>query len=234
MRNNLYDRKNNKRIFPQCCLFIYFYSSIYRLLWNEMPFHDEFVRHGGVKKIIEILVRHTKSNKDEEKSPPETMSIVEKCPVERERVQFMEDHIRFLESINSRAFDREIIKKSKPADDNFTVKARKDLHDFLYEILRGLQAFTNGNSQRVIFDVIITNAFERIQLIVFVLQFYENEQGCSCIVFLAKHDSPFRSQALKILSNLSKSQSSNQFLSRADAVTTACHLMTMDDLGKLF
>lgn len=65
-----------------------------------------------------------------------------------------------------------------------------------------------------------------------IFQFYIDAPGCSCIVYFAKADSPFRTLCLKILSNLSKSQNSTDFLRSADAVTTACSLITNQNLGK--
>lgn len=64
-----------------------------------------------------------------------------------------------------------------------------------------------------------------------IFQFYIDAPGCSCIVFFAKADSPFRTLCLKILSNLSKSQNSPDFLRSADAITTACSLITNQNLG---
>lgn len=58
------------------------------------------------------------------------------------------------------------------------------------------------------------------------------EFGCHCIVYFARHDSPFREQSLKILSNLSRSGHSIEHLSKADAVNAACKLITHKDLSK--
>lgn len=120
-----------------------------RLLWNEMPFYDEFVRHDGVKKIISILVRHSKVEQPTVAHKP----VVEKTSDER-RLVFMEEHISFMESVNSKAFDREIMMVERAADDSFELhENNKDLHDLFSEILRSLQTITNGLSIRVIFDV---------------------------------------------------------------------------------
>lgn len=121
-----------------------------RLLWNEMPFYDEFVRHDGVKKIISILVRHSKIEHPTLANKP----LAEKTSDERRRVVFMEEHISFMESVNSKAFDREIMMVDRPpAKDSFELHNNKDVHDLISEILRSLQTITNGLSMRVIFDV---------------------------------------------------------------------------------
>lgn len=122
-----------------------------RLLWNEMPFYDEFVRHEGVKKIIAILVRHSKI----EQKLVTTKPVTEKLTDERRRIVFMEEHISFMESVNSKAFDREIMMVDRPAaDECFELhQNNKDVHDLFAEILRSLQTITNGLSMRVIFDV---------------------------------------------------------------------------------
>lgn len=120
-----------------------------RLLWSEMPFYEEFIRHDGVKKIISILVRNSKTDQREPGK-----SIVEENADERARVDFMEEHIQFMESVNSKVFDREILKKTKPSNDTFEMQNNnKDLNDLFSEILRSLQTITNGQSLRVIFDV---------------------------------------------------------------------------------
>lgn len=122
-----------------------------RLLWNEMPFYDEFVRHEGVKKIITILVRHSQIEQQ-----PTEKSVVELCPEERGRVNFMEEHVAFMESVNSKVFDREILKKSTPqSESGFQLEngGSKELNDLFTEILRSLQTITNGQSLRVIYDV---------------------------------------------------------------------------------
>lgn len=49
--------------------------------------------------------------------------------------------------------------------------------------------------------------------------------------FCATASSPFRSQALKILSNLSKSNGNN-ILNEPDVITTACNLITSSELAK--
>lgn len=131
-----------------------------RLLWNEMPFYDEFVRHDGVKKIISILVRHSKV----EQKPAATSKPVV-VPDDRRRVVFMEEHISFMESVNSKAFDREIMMVERPADDSFQLHLdNKDVQDLFSEILRSLQNITNGLSMRVIFDVssrhILTSSYD--------------------------------------------------------------------------
>lgn len=122
-----------------------------RLLWNEMPFYDEFVRHDGVKKIISILVRHSII---EQKPTLANKPVPEKMSDERRRVVFLQEHISFMELVNSKAFDREIMMVEKPADECFELhQNNKDIHDLFSEILRSLQTITNGLSMRVIFDV---------------------------------------------------------------------------------
>ncbi|KAJ6637654.1 hypothetical protein Bhyg_10385 [Pseudolycoriella hygida] len=178
-----------------------------RLLWSEMPFYDEFNRYEGVKKMMRILVKLTKIE-----PTVVVKSIVENDPKEKERVDFMVQHIQFMESVNSSAFDKEIMKKAKPAEDTFALPESGLEKELLHEIFRCLQTITQGHSMRVIYD------------------FYVDAPGCSCIVFFAKADSPFRALCLKILSNLSKSQISIEFLRSADAITTACNLITSQSL----
>lgn len=140
-----------------------------RLLWNEMPFYDEFVRHDGVKKIISILVRHSKV---EQKPIVANKPLAEKISDERRRVAFMEEHISFMESVNSKAFDREIMMVEQPADDCFELhQNNKDVHDLFSEILRSLQTITNGLSMRVIFDVSSKNSFSFHLIYIFFFYF---------------------------------------------------------------
>lgn len=65
----------------------------------------------------------------------------------------------------------------------------------------------------------------------FHFQFYQNKHSCSCVSFCANAESSFRSHALKILSNLSKSNG-NTILNDSDVITTACSLITNSQLIK--
>lgn len=124
-----------------------------RLLWSEMPFNDEFVRSDGVEKILGILIEYTLV----EQKKPEPKSLVEENPYERERVEFMETHIQFMESINSRVFDHEILKKSKPVDDDaFRVPDDPEQYNLVMEILKCLETVTSVHSSlRIIYNVSI-------------------------------------------------------------------------------
>lgn len=120
-----------------------------RLLWSEMPFYDEFVRSDGVEKILDILVKHTKVEPKRE-----VQSIVEQYPYERERVEFMLSHIQMMESINSRVFDHEILKKSKPIDDDgFRIPTDPEQHNLFIEILKCLEVVTAVPTLRIIYNV---------------------------------------------------------------------------------
>lgn len=121
-----------------------------RLLWSEMPFYDEFVRSDGVEKILDILVKNTMV----EQSKPEVQSIVEQYPYERARVEFMLSNIQMMESINSRVFDHEILKKSKPVGcDGFQIPKEPEQHNLLAEILKCLEVVTAVPTLRIIYNV---------------------------------------------------------------------------------
>lgn len=113
-----------------------------------MPFNEDFSRYEGVKKIIRIMVKLTKLE-----TTVIVKSIVEKDPEEKARVDFMVQHIQFMESVNSKAFDREILKKAKPAENSFVLPEKESERELLHEIFRCLQTVTQGNSLRVIYDV---------------------------------------------------------------------------------
>lgn len=115
-----------------------------------MPFYEEFSRYEGVKKIIRIMVKLTKM----EPAPAAIVkSIVEKDPEQKARVDFMVQHIQLMESVNSNAFDREILKTTKPAEDVFVLPESDAEKELLHEIFRCLQTVTQGHSLRVIYDV---------------------------------------------------------------------------------
>lgn len=116
---------------------------VVRLLWNEMPFFHEFVHFDGIEKILNILVKNTKT---EAKIEP-TKSIVEQSTYEKERVEFMQTHIQCMERINSKAFDREILKTTKPPDeDTFKIPDAQDRKELVGELLRCLETLTANNS----------------------------------------------------------------------------------------
>lgn len=112
-----------------------------------MPFNEEFIRSDGIKKIIDIMVRITKVDEQTVKS------VVESNPMEKERVAFMEDHIKMMESINSAVFDQEILKKTKPMADIFKMPETKAELEFFTEVFRCLQVVTVGHSVRVLYSV---------------------------------------------------------------------------------
>lgn len=117
-----------------------------------MPFFDEFNRYEGLNKIIRIMVNLTKME-----PTVVVKSIVEKDPEEKARVDFMVQHIQFMESVNSNAFDREILKKAKPAEDAFVLPESKAEQELLHEIFRCLQTVTQGDSTRVVYAVCHTD-----------------------------------------------------------------------------
>lgn len=127
-----------------------------RLLWTEMAFYDEFVRSDGVEKILDILVKNTIV----EQNKREVKSLVEQNPYEKERVEFMETHIQMMESINSRVFDHEILKKSKPVDENgFQIPTDPEQHSLFMEILKCLEVVTTVPTLRIIYNVSVTYIF---------------------------------------------------------------------------
>lgn len=123
-----------------------------RLLWTELPFYEEFVRFDGVDKILGILL---KSTMIEQQAPDATKSITEQNPCEKERVDFMEQHIPFMESVNSRMFDHEILKKIKVPIEKFKIPQSQSQqeHDLFAEILKCLETVTNMPALRIVYNV---------------------------------------------------------------------------------
>lgn len=121
-----------------------------RLLWNEMPFYEEFVRFDGVDKILGILVKGTMVDRKIEA----VKSITEQNPYEKERVEFMETHIQFMESVNSKVFDYEILKTTKPAVvDIFQIPDSQEQRELLVEILKCLETVTSVPALRIVYNV---------------------------------------------------------------------------------
>lgn len=202
-----------------------------RLLWSEMPFYEEFVRFDGVDKILGILLRGTAI---EENAGDATKSITEQNPSEKVRVEFMEEHIPFMESVNSKVFDLEILKKIKTPIGKFKIPESQSQQecDLFAELLKCLETVTNMPALRIVYNVSGAATMQSSRTTIFSFfrfQFYQNKDSSSCITFCANAESPYRAHALKILSNLSKSSGKN-ILNEADAVTTACHLITAQTL----
>lgn len=122
-----------------------------RLLWNEMPFSEEFLRYDGVSKILIVLLHSTmiKTNIEVGKS------ITEQNTYERDRVQFMEKHIPIMETMNSRVFDNEMSKTIKPPMENFEIPDDAEKNELVAEILRCLETVTNVAAIQIIYSVII-------------------------------------------------------------------------------
>lgn len=122
-----------------------------RLLWSEMPFCDDFVQSDGMEKILSILVKHTMV----ERQKQESKSLVEQSPYERGRVEFMETNIEIMETINSRVFDHEILKKTKPMDDDgFRIPNDLEQQNLITETLKCLETVTGIQPTiRIIYNV---------------------------------------------------------------------------------
>lgn len=117
-----------------------------------MPFYEEFIRFDGVDKILVILVRGTKV----EIQTDLPKSIVEQNAYEKERVEFMQTHIQCMERINSKAFDKEILKTARPLpEDEFEIPTAKDQKELVSEILRCLETITvtNVTAYRILYNV---------------------------------------------------------------------------------
>lgn len=202
-----------------------------RLLWSETPFLNEFVHSDGVEKILGIMIKYTMV----EQQKKEMKSLVEQSPYERNRVEFMETHIPIMETINSRVFDQEILKKNKPVDeDGFQIPEDSEQHNLLIEILKCLEVVTSSNSNlHIIYNVkwTISIKMESTLHFYFCFQFTRIQNSGSCITFFARGDSPYRAHSLRILSNLAKSHGQS-ILNSADAMTTVCNLITATDLKK--
>lgn len=181
-----------------------------RLLWKETTFHRDFIRADGVDKILKILIEHTMV----ETKRPAAQSIVEQCPEERIRVNFMETHIPVMETVNSHVFDCEILKKVKPViDDTFRVPTRPDQFGLIVEIIKCLEVITN------------------MPMLTIIRSFNNNPQSASCITFIARNESDHRTHAMRVLSNLSR-LNDKHILNDADTMTTACDLLTAPNLEK--
>lgn len=127
---------------------------VVRLLWNEMPFYEEFIRFDGVDKILAILVRSTKV----EIQTDLPKSIVEQNAYEKERVEFMKTYIPGMERFNSKTFDQEILKTARPPpEDEFQIPTAKDQKELVSEILRCLETITvtNVTAYRILYNVSI-------------------------------------------------------------------------------
>lgn len=139
-----------------------------RLLWNEMPFYEEFVRFDGVDKILIILVSSTMIERQIEPNK----SIVEQNTQEKERVEFMETHIQFMESVNSKVFDHEILKTTKlPAEDAFKIPEKSEEKELFAEILRCLETVTNMPALRIVYNVNLVNSFSSLFTKTFIFSF---------------------------------------------------------------
>lgn len=115
-----------------------------------MQFYEEFVRFDGVDKILGILVKSTMV----ERKPDAAKSIVEQNSYEKGRVQFMATHIQIMESVNSKVFDHEILKTTKPpVEDAFKIPEVQDLQELFLEILRCLETVTNIPALRIVYNV---------------------------------------------------------------------------------
>lgn len=121
-----------------------------RLFWNDASFQKDFIGADGVVKMLKILIDYTLVDPRK----PAAKSIVEESTEERNRVDFMEMHIRAMEAVNSHVFDCEILKRVKPVvDDTFRIPSQADEYSLTGEILKCLEGVTNVPSIPIFFNV---------------------------------------------------------------------------------
>lgn len=127
-----------------------------RLLWSEMPFYEEFVRYDGVDKILGILLRSTMLA---ESASDAIKSITEQNPCEKLRVEFMEEHIPCMESVNSKVFDQEIMKKIKVPIGKFNIPEgqSQEERDLFAQLLKCLETVTNMPAVRIVRNVSVAH-----------------------------------------------------------------------------
>lgn len=146
-----------------------------RLLWSEMPFYEEFVRFDGVDKILGILLRSTMI----EENSADVKSITEQNPSEKHRVEFMEEHIPFMESVNSTVFDQEILKKVKARIEKFKIPVSQSQQerDLFAEILKCLETVTNMPALRIVYNVSGANMSTSVRYNITIFYSVLSEEG---------------------------------------------------------
>lgn len=121
-----------------------------RLLWSEMQFYEEFIRFDGVDKILAILVKSTMV----ERKTDTHKSVIDTDYLQKARVDFMTTHIQMMESVNSKVFDHEILKTTKPPiEDAFKLPEAQDQQELFSEIFRCLESVTNIPALRIVYNV---------------------------------------------------------------------------------
>lgn len=181
-----------------------------KFLIKEERFMEDFLYANGYGLLMKILVDIMKAPEDQkvEESKVEPPSGLK---VNQHREKYFEEVARNLEGVRSDIFDI-VVKDENNLKGMFHMPEEKDTLGVVVEILKILQ---------------IVSEFQSSLL---VKELNKNVPGLSCVVYFAEDKNPFRSFALKILSNFSKNFAAFEALSSASAILSACELLTATSL----
>lgn len=198
-----------------------------RQLWNLKNFQYEFIILGCVKKVMNILIENSKNKNPTSIVPdPDSEDVVVYDPTcvkirthhGRDRTVSRSKFNELLRNIetnrNSISGYEVMAQERKPTDDTFILPTGKELIDLFNGILKCFQMFTSVQCSKI------------------AEQLYADGQGYLCLVFLSRENSPYRSQSLKILSNLVSNAASRCCLGTADVIVSASELLISKNLVK--
>ncbi|CAO1425254.1 unnamed protein product [Diamesa serratosioi] len=185
-----------------------------RLMWSSKKFRYEILSFGAIYKIMIILGQYLK-NKDQIEAPPEceesssNVVILKRLNVPDRTIskEKLSNIIGKMEQEDV-AINYERVYKTEISSPEFIMPQKKDpVFELVSSILKCLLPITATILPQVARSI------------------FSESRGLLFFIFLADETSPFRSMALKILSNLSSNQYAQEFLSNNELVPMVANLI---------
>lgn len=192
---------------------------LFKQIWDDKKFQNEIISLGGIEQLMKILLKnlitlHENSGDENEGDiDPTRVQIKTACgrnrTVTRQKFNYM---FRDFDISNNTV--EKITPEKKSYDNKFLLPEGREVLELINVIMRCFQIITSISASRI------------------AEQLYSNCDGYLCLAFLADEDSPFRANALKVLSNLVSNVSARMALGSADVIILATNLLTSTKLKK--
>lgn len=190
-----------------------------RLMWNSKKFRTEILSFGSIFKIMLILYKLIKDPNEKAEEPEiESTFVILKRQHEPDRAISKEKLSHILEKLEKHQVEinYEISRPKKKNDDEFLMPTERESLELITGILKCLLSITAASLPQVSRSI------------------FADGFGITCLMFLAGESSKFRSVALKIISNLSSNNPTQEYLTINNELITnvADLLLNSDELEK--
>ena len=201
-------------------------------LWHEKNFRRLILGQGCVMRIVQILVEYSRNKASDIEAGTSDLNSVKsfeddehaKVVINRmhapDRMVTKEKFNQIVKHMeNSHLCDivgYQLLKTYRWKDDNaFVIPKGKEEQELIIGFLKCLQMITTTVSEQVANEM-----------------YGENGSGYKCLSFLCSQDSPYRSLALKLISNLASNPDSIEKLTGCDVITMVSDLLMYGTLDE--